>query len=38
MTKRRKPDVRMTWQELIELWKLLNWEWMVIEAKVKEDE
>lgn len=24
MTKRRKSDVRMTWQELIELWKLLN--------------
>ena len=24
MTKRRKPDVRMTWQELIELWELLD--------------
>lgn len=38
MTKKRKPDVRMTWQELIELWKLLNWKQMVIEAKVEEDE
>lgn len=24
MTKKRKSDVRMTWQELIELWELLN--------------
>ena len=27
MTKRRKPDIRMTWQEiieLIELWELLD--------------
>lgn len=24
MTKRRKSDIRMTWQELIELWELLN--------------
>ena len=24
MTKKRKPDIRMTWQELIELWELLD--------------
>ena len=24
MTKRRKSDIRMTWQELTELWELLN--------------
>ena len=33
MTKRRKPDIRMTWQELIELWERWNWEWTVIEAE-----
>lgn len=24
MTKKRKSDIRMTWQELIELWELLD--------------
>lgn len=24
MIKRRKSDIRMTWQELIELWELLD--------------
>ena len=24
MTKKRKSDIRVTWQELIELWELLN--------------
>lgn len=24
MTKKRKFDIRMTWQELIELWELLD--------------
>ena len=24
MTTMRKPDIRMTWQELTEIWELLN--------------